>query len=390
MRAGFGRQKINATVTEITADIAGLRNKNISVNPALMKQGVGHWEKHTKGIGAKLLLQMGFQPGKGLGKDLQGISAPVEAHVRKGRGAIGAYGPEKSAKVSELKILGIEEKMKDDDDIDLEKNEKIKWKKGEVSSKKKTRYYYRSVDDVIERGKRPGSLRNSTVSELSKVKVIDMTGPQQRVLSGYHALSGPKAPPGVELYEDVVHKQCANFTLPEIQHNLDLLVDMCEQDIILCDRNMRHCQDKIIALNQEEGNLKSVLKKEKDYINSLESVLTTVEKIMDQSQGLSLGQVAQAFKNLQEDHYEEYCLYELGELAPGLVGPLITSALANWSPLISPRQYLEIFTQWKNILDKSSKRGTLEVNNTTMQPYDSLVWNTWVPVIRTTVKYVHM
>jgi hypothetical protein len=32
---------------------------------------------------------MGFQPGKGLGKDLQGIAAPVEAHQRKGRGAIG-------------------------------------------------------------------------------------------------------------------------------------------------------------------------------------------------------------------------------------------------------------------------------------------------------------
>lgn len=45
---------------------------------------------------------MGFQPGKGLGKDLQGISAPVEAHLRKGRGAIGAYGPEKAASVPKI------------------------------------------------------------------------------------------------------------------------------------------------------------------------------------------------------------------------------------------------------------------------------------------------
>lgn len=44
-----------------------------------------------------MLLQMGYQPGKGLGKELQGISAPVEATMRKGRGAIGAYGPEKAA-----------------------------------------------------------------------------------------------------------------------------------------------------------------------------------------------------------------------------------------------------------------------------------------------------
>ena len=41
-------------------------------------QGFGDWEKHTKGIGAKLLLNMGFQPGKGLGKNLQGRSSIVE------------------------------------------------------------------------------------------------------------------------------------------------------------------------------------------------------------------------------------------------------------------------------------------------------------------------
>ncbi|KRT80050.1 hypothetical protein AMK59_8369, partial [Oryctes borbonicus] len=153
-RTGFGNQKssTNATVTEITGDIAGLRNKRAPVNNSLINQGVGNWEKHTKGIGAKLLLQMGFQPGKGLGKDLQGISTPVEAHLRKGRGAIGAYGPEKTPTIVPKK------EIKERVDIENLEN-KSKWKKNDMANKK-TRYYYKSVDDVIEKGKRPGAYRN--------------------------------------------------------------------------------------------------------------------------------------------------------------------------------------------------------------------------------------
>lgn len=66
-----------------------------------------------------------------------------------------------------------------------------------------------------------------TCSHLSKVKVIDMTGPQQRVLSGYHAIAGQQRPADEwELRKD---KKFVNFALPELQHNLNLLMDMCEQ-----------------------------------------------------------------------------------------------------------------------------------------------------------------
>lgn len=47
---------------------------------------------------------------------------------------------------------------KEEEDNEERKGES-KWKKND-SLKKKTRYYYRSVDDVIEKGKRPGAYRN--------------------------------------------------------------------------------------------------------------------------------------------------------------------------------------------------------------------------------------
>lgn len=41
---------------DIDQELAGLRKKRSQVNSSIINKGLGEWEKHTKGIGAKLLL----------------------------------------------------------------------------------------------------------------------------------------------------------------------------------------------------------------------------------------------------------------------------------------------------------------------------------------------
>jgi len=72
---------------------------------------------------------MGHVPGKGLGKNLQGISTPVEAVQRKGRGAIGMYGSEKSDRAK----LDFPSKPDSDDEEEALFVQKLQqWKKGDV------------------------------------------------------------------------------------------------------------------------------------------------------------------------------------------------------------------------------------------------------------------
>jgi tuftelin-interacting protein 11 len=137
------------------------------------KTGLADWEKHTTGIGSKLLMQMGYEPGKGLGKSLQGRCGPVEATVRKGRGAIGAYGAEHKTEPAQFVD------SEDEEEKEFQK-ELSQWRQddGETKSRKKDKIGY--------------AFRTKEYSEISKTKVIDMTGREPRVLSGYSALSARK------------------------------------------------------------------------------------------------------------------------------------------------------------------------------------------------------
>ncbi|KAK9500922.1 hypothetical protein O3M35_002085 [Rhynocoris fuscipes] len=371
-RAAF---KLDSLLSSGPEEIAGLRKKHYKHNSVLSNKGVGTWEKHTKGIGAKLLLQMGFQPGKGLGKDLQGIQAPIEAKLRKGRGAIGAYGPEKAQKIAEIKpeIPKVKETL-----------DKIsQWKKGDQGKSKKAKYVYKSIEDVLDQSWQPQ--RKREFNELSKVKVIDMTGPEQRVLSGYHAISGNQKPS--DEWDIRKDKKFTNFEMPELLHNLNLLVDICEQDIIAKDRQLRYNEDRIVSLKNDKETMQKVVDQEEATITSLEHVLNVLESLTQGSKNgtTTLDDVAIAYQQLQTNNPTEYIMYNLAGLAPGILKPLLKKEMEQWSPLLDPRGPLDLILKWAGLLASAQGTTLAAVSGgaqaTLADPLHRILWEIWAPEI---------
>ncbi|XP_050443054.1 tuftelin-interacting protein 11 [Adelges cooleyi] len=357
---------------DIDQELAGLRKKRANVNPSLMNKGLGDWEKHTKGIGAKLLLGMGYQPGHGLGKKLQGITAPIEANLRKGRGAIGAYGPE--TKSRPMKLDG--EQMSDKSKDDKPKATVSKWRK--KLKAEKTQYIYKTVEEVIEESKHPGQ-RKREFNELSKVKVIDMTGPEQRVLSGYHAISGVRKP--TDQWEIRKDKKFSNFDMPELLHNLNLLVEMAEQNIITNNQELCNSEDRLIVIERETKKLEENIHDKTKCIQSLEKMLIIMQELAEalDNNVLNSQEAIKKLTYMKENYYPDYRLNGGSVLASSIAQILIKEKLSAWDPLQDPTMPFDELNKWKEllILDEPCAVGTQSSDE-----FQTLIWQAWVPQVQ--------
>src|ERR1044072_8396727 len=136
---------------------------------------VGKFEKHTKGIGMKLLEKMGYRGG-GLGKNEQGIVAPIEAKLRAKNSGIGfnkETAPLPALQVDNKSVSGATQPT-------VGKTKERLWSK-QLRLKKKKEDQYVTAEQLLA----------SKQEEDSEVvhKILDMRGPQVRVYTNLSDLN---------------------------------------------------------------------------------------------------------------------------------------------------------------------------------------------------------
>ncbi|NXU53415.1 TFP11 protein, partial [Turnix velox] len=342
----------------------------------------GSWERHTKGIGQKLLQKMGYVPGKGLGKNAQGIINPIEAKQRKGKGAVGAYGSERTSQsLQDFPVVDSEEEA-EEWEVSLAMAEGLELDDLEGSFQPKPFY------DSMEAPSMPGDIQD--VSSCFFWKVIDMTGREQKVYYSYSQISHkhniPDDNPQQPLGKD---SKPQGFALPELEHNLQLLIDITEQEIIQNDRQLQYERDMVVNLSHEIQKMSEVLSHEERAISNLSKVLEMVEECERRMQPscenpLTLDECAKIFETLQDKYYEEYRMSDRVDLAVAIVYPLMKDYFKNWDPLKDCTYGTEIIAKWKNLLenDQLLSHGGQDLST---DAFHRLMWEVWMPYVRNIV-----
>uniref|UniRef100_A0A8D0E6M9 Tuftelin-interacting protein 11 n=1 Tax=Salvator merianae TaxID=96440 RepID=A0A8D0E6M9_SALMN len=346
----------------------------------------GSWERHTKGIGQKLLQKMGYVPGRGLGKNAQGIINPIEAKQRKGKAAIGAYGSERTTQsLQDFPIVDSDEEAEEEFQKELSQ-----WRKDPSGGKKKPKYTYKTVEELKAKG-RVGKQLSTPQKELAQVKVIDMTGREQKVYYSYSQISQKHSIPDDGSQQPPAGKEARlqAFALPELEHNLQLLIDLTEQEIIQNDRQLQYERDMVVNLSHEIDKMSEVLAREEADIRNLSEVLELVEECERRMQPgcgdpLTLPECAKIFETLQDKYYEEYRMSDRVDLAVAIVFPLVKDYFKSWDPLKDPVYGAEVLARWKTLLENDPllSHGGQDIAT---DAFHRLMWETWMPYVRSVV-----
>uniref|UniRef100_A0A8C3QGI9 G-patch domain-containing protein n=1 Tax=Cyanoderma ruficeps TaxID=181631 RepID=A0A8C3QGI9_9PASS len=345
----------------------------------------GSWEKHTKGIGQKLLQKMGYVPGRGLGKNAQGIINPIEVKQRKGRGAVGAYGSERT--LQSLHDFPVMDSEKETEEEFLK--EPSQWQKGLNGGKKKPKYSYQTVEELKAKGGISKQL-SGPQKELSQVKVIDMMGREPKVYYSYSQISHKNN----ILHDSPQHSlgrdsKPQGFALPELEYNLQLLIDITEQEIIQSNQQLQYEKDMAVNLSHEIRKMTEVLFHEEKTISNLSRVLEMVEECERQMQPgcenpLTLDECAKIFETLQDKYYEEYRMSDRVNLVVAIVFPLMKEYFKNWDPLKDCTYGTEIIAKWKSLLENGQLLSHSWQDLST-DAFHRLMWEIWMPYVRNTV-----
>jgi tuftelin-interacting protein 11 len=140
-------------------------------------------------------------------------------------------------------------------------------------------------------------------------------------------------------------------------------------------------------------------------ISRLQQMSLVVDEINTKSRELAsvyeatLDDFSPLFSNLLQ-FPTEFCRHRLDEIVVAAIAPTIRRMVAQWNPLVDPSTLVSTFRTWKQALKVNTAEQSpqtqvslygagvvvaVPVVEQPMTPFESLLWNVWLPKVRTSI-----
>ncbi|KAJ8506660.1 hypothetical protein OPV22_007546 [Ensete ventricosum] len=317
---------------------------------------IGKFQSYTKGIGMKLMKMMGYKEGLGLGKNEQGIVAPIEAKLRPKNMGMG-FNDYKEAKLPALDEA-LQEKAASS--VPPGRSKEKRWLK-QKQGKKKVEIL--TADELLAKKQEQGI-------EVVQ-KVLDMRGPQVKVLTSLENLN----------VEDEMKEN--EVPMPELQYNVRLIVDSTEVDIQKLDRDLRREREKVVSLQIEKEKILKEEMRQRQQLQVMETIAGVLERVKDDNLSgvLTLDSLLATFRDLKERFREDYKLCSISSVACAFAYPLLLRVFQGWEPLQNPLHGMSLISSWRDLLQGDQPRDFSE-SLLTASPYAQLVSEVILPAVR--------
>ncbi|KAI9317771.1 GC-rich sequence DNA-binding factor-like protein-domain-containing protein [Dichotomocladium elegans] len=316
-------------------------------------EGFAEFTQHSKGVAKRMLEKMGWRPGQGLGKEGSGIVNPIETKLRpKGMG-MGFRGfTEMTAQArEEAKLRGDVVSSEEEEEEDADGNKPAKpqqkreaWKR--TTKPKKPKQIYKTAAAIIdEHAGTPEAAAATTTTQ----KVIDMRGPTVREISIQ------------DLQRHSPSWQETTNRLPELRHNLRLLVDLARGDLENLARDRQTNKLRIKAIEEEVGVIESKRKMDtlrRDKLLEVKEMAAELDKLSRDARATGAyeqANITAIFGSVFEKMLKRYTkddirTFHLDQIVVAVWAPIMKYKTMRWDVLEDPTWGAKDVLAWRELL----------------------------------------